>query len=225
MEMTTFLLRVGLAVLLGGTIGFERDVHGRAAGLRTHILVSVGAALFTLVSINLASELGLVGDPGRIAAQVVSGIGFLGAGTILKSGFTVRGLTTAACMWLVAAIGMCCAVGWLWQATAATIGMLLVLLTAKQIENKVHRLFTLKVTIISSSGDISERMRDFVKGRNDVAVVSTDVAVDVNNDTHTVVFVIDTTTNRGLLEISYEIYRGIIGFEENLKNLKVECIS
>mgnify|MGYP001282631951 CR=1 FL=1 len=225
MDMSTFLLRIGLAVLLGGVIGYERDVHGRAAGLRTHMLVSVGSALFTLVSINLATELGRAGDPGRIAAQIVSGIGFLGAGTILKSGFSVRGLTTAACMWLVAAIGMCCAVGWLWQAVVVTVGMLLVLLTAKRIENKVHRLFTLKVTIVSGTGDIAARMRDFLDGRKDISIMSTDASLDVSNGLYTVVFVIDTMTDRGQLEISRDIYHGVIGFENSLRNLKIECIS
>ena len=225
MDMSTFLLRIGVAVLLGGVIGYERDVHGRAAGLRTHMLVSVGSALFTLISINLATELGKVGDPGRIAAQIVSGIGFLGAGTILKSGFNVRGLTTAACMWLVAAVGMACAVGWLWQASIVTIGMLLVLLTAKKIENKLHRVYTLKVSIVSGSGDISVRMLEFLQGRKDIIITSTDGAIDVNAGLYTTTFWVDTMTDRDQLEITREIYKGVVDFEKNLKNLKIECIS
>ncbi len=98
-----------LASLLGGLIGLERDLHGRAAGLRTHLLVSLGAAVFTilseLVSRNSAGT-GIMADPGRIAAQIVTGIGFLGAGVIIKEGVNVRGLTTAACLWVAAAIGM-----------------------------------------------------------------------------------------------------------------------
>ncbi len=113
--MTTFLSRVGLAVLLGGVIGFERDVHGRAAGLRTHILVSVGASLFTLISINLVSGQGLAGDPGRIAAQVVSGIGFLGAGTIFMAQKKISGLTTAASVWNVACLGLLVGFGYTWM--------------------------------------------------------------------------------------------------------------
>jgi len=212
-------------LLLGGVIGFERDVHGRAAGLRTHMLVSVGSALFTLISINLATELGRTGDPGRIAAQIVSGIGFLGAGTILKSGFNVRGLTTAACMWLVAAVGMACAVGWLWQAVIVSSCMLLVLLSAKKIENKLHRVFTLKVTIVSGTADISTRMFEFIKGRKDITITSTDGAFDVPGGLYTTIFHVDTMTGRGQLEITREIYKGIVDFEKKLIKLKIESIS
>ena len=89
------------AGFLGALVGFERDIHGRNAGLRTHLLVATGATLFMIVSQNVIG-----GDPSRIAAQIVSGIGFLGAGAIMKEGVTVRGLTTASCLWLVAAVGM-----------------------------------------------------------------------------------------------------------------------
>ena len=225
MEATTFLLRIVSALFLGGVIGFERDVRGRVAGLRTHMLVSVGSALFAMISIGLSSDLGLSGDPGRIAAQIVSGIGFLGAGTILKFGFSVRGLTTAACMWLVAAIGMCCAVGWLWQALVVTMGMLIVLVTAKRIENKVHRLYTLKITIVSTTGDVIRRMGDFFDKRTDTTIMSTNVSVDTNNGLYTVSFVVDTMTNRGQLEVSHDIYQGAVDIEKNLRSLKIECIN
>jgi putative Mg2+ transporter-C (MgtC) family protein len=96
------------AALMGALIGFERERADHPAGLRTHILVCLGSALFTLASIDLA---GTRWDPGRIAAQIVSGIGFLGAGTILHHGNIIRGLTTAASLWVVAGIGMGIAVG------------------------------------------------------------------------------------------------------------------
>ena len=107
--LTTCLLRLGVAAVLGMLIGIERDLQGRAAGIRTHLLVCTGAALFTLISVMIGYTVTAgrhIGDPARIAAQVVTGIGFLGAGTILKSGLTVRGLTTAAYLWLTAAIGV-----------------------------------------------------------------------------------------------------------------------
>jgi putative Mg2+ transporter-C (MgtC) family protein len=97
-------LRLLFAALLGGAIGFERQYHGHPAGMRTHILVSVGAATFTVLSIEAFKAPGA--DPGRIAAQIVTGIGFLGAGAILKEGRTIKGLTTAASLWAVAGIGM-----------------------------------------------------------------------------------------------------------------------
>jgi putative Mg2+ transporter-C (MgtC) family protein len=120
------LLRVVLAAALGGAIGFERELREREAGLRTHMLVSVGAALFTLVSAyawtdwRFSTPQGLVFDPTRIAAQVVSGIGFLGAGAIIRQGLSVRGLTTAATLWVVAAIGMATGAGYYAAAVATT---------------------------------------------------------------------------------------------------------
>jgi putative Mg2+ transporter-C (MgtC) family protein len=121
------LLRLGLTVVLCGAIGLEREARGQAAGLRTHILVGVGAALFTLVS-AYAFESGAPGqrvDPTRIAAQIVTGIGFLGAGSIIQQGLTVRGLTTAAALWVVAAIGMAVGAGYYLGASAST-GIILV---------------------------------------------------------------------------------------------------
>ena len=120
------VLRIGLAAALGGAIGLERELREREAGLRTHLLVSVGAALFTMVSAyawtgwRFSTEEGLVYDPTRIAAQVVTGIGFLGAGAIIRQGLSVRGLTTAATLWVVAAIGMASGVGYYWAALVTT---------------------------------------------------------------------------------------------------------
>jgi putative Mg2+ transporter-C (MgtC) family protein len=102
------VIKLVLAAVLGGLIGFEREAHGRPAGLRTHILVSMGSALFTIVSISFGYQ---HSDPSRVASQIVSGIGFLGAGTIIRQGSIVRGLTTAASLWTVAAIGMAVGTG------------------------------------------------------------------------------------------------------------------
>jgi len=98
------LLKLLAAATLGGLIGFERERHDQPAGLRTHIILCVGAALITMISLEIGNAHG--GDRSRIAAQIVSGIGFLGAGAILKYGTTVRGLTTATSLWTVAGIGM-----------------------------------------------------------------------------------------------------------------------
>jgi len=95
------LLKMGIGVLLGGAIGFEREKHGRPAGLRTHMLVALGVVLFTVVSASYSGS-----DPTRISAQVVTGIGFLGAGTILRMGAEIRGLTSAASIWATSAISM-----------------------------------------------------------------------------------------------------------------------
>ena len=102
----TVLLKLGIAVFLGAVIGFEREKHGRPAGLRTHMLVALGVTLFCLVSSSYKGA-----DPTRISAQVVTGIGFLGAGTILRLGAEVRGLTSAASIWATSAIAMAVARG------------------------------------------------------------------------------------------------------------------
>ncbi len=128
------LLRLCLAVVLGGAIGFERELQRKAAGLRTNILICVGAVLFTELSIAMSSA---SGDPARIAAQIVTGVGFLGAGTIIQGRGIVTGLTTAATMWLVAAIGMAIGSGALLEATGATLLVLLVLSVLRPIERVI----------------------------------------------------------------------------------------
>jgi putative Mg2+ transporter-C (MgtC) family protein len=119
------LLRLTVAAGLGGSIGLERELRERQAGLRTHLVVCVGSALFTLVSAYAFVSPKV--DPTRIAAQIVSGIGFLGAGAIIRQGLSVRGLTTAATLWLVAAIGMASGAGYYDAALIATAGALFTL--------------------------------------------------------------------------------------------------
>jgi putative Mg2+ transporter-C (MgtC) family protein len=120
------LTRLGLAAVLGGAIGFERELRDREAGLRTHLLVCVGSALFTIVSAYGFSEFLSSGDqviradPTRIAAQIVTGIGFLGAGAIIRQGLSIRGLTTAATLWVAAAIGIAAGAGYWWGAVFGT---------------------------------------------------------------------------------------------------------
>jgi putative Mg2+ transporter-C (MgtC) family protein len=121
------LLRLFVAAGLGAAIGLEREWRERQAGLRTHLLVCIGSALFTLVSAYGFVDWGVRVDPTRIAAQIVTGIGFLGAGAIIRQGLSVRGLTTAATLWLVAAIGMAVGAGYWEGAIVATVGAVLVL--------------------------------------------------------------------------------------------------
>ena len=131
--------RLILAALLSGIIGFEREAHGRAAGLRTHILVCVGSALIMLTSLYIFdSYIGKVPlDPTRIAANVVAGIGFLGAGTIIRSGASVMGLTTAASIWAVAGIGLAVGCGYYLGALVCTFIILTTLLVLRKVETKV----------------------------------------------------------------------------------------
>jgi putative Mg2+ transporter-C (MgtC) family protein len=138
------LLRVVLAGALGGAIGAEREIREREAGLRTHMLVAVGAALFTLVSayawsdFHFSQSSGVTYDPTRIAAQIVTGIGFLGAGAIIRHGLSVRGLTTAASLWVVAAIGVAAGAGYY---SAAVITTVLVLFSLWPLRIAAHRIF------------------------------------------------------------------------------------
>jgi putative Mg2+ transporter-C (MgtC) family protein len=128
MAIEAFRLDLGLklliAILTGGGIGLEREFRGKPAGLRTNILICVGSALLMDLSIRVA---GPGGDPGRIAAQVVTGIGFIGAGTILHTRGTVSGLTSAATIWVVAAIGLTAGAGYHFEALAATATVMIVL--------------------------------------------------------------------------------------------------
>jgi putative Mg2+ transporter-C (MgtC) family protein len=101
-------VRLLAAAALGAGLGLEREVHGHPAGMRTHLLVSLGSAMFTVLSVYAFAGTGSPADPSRIAAQVVTGIGFLGAGAIVKYGPNIRGLTTAGSLWVVAAIGLSC---------------------------------------------------------------------------------------------------------------------
>lgn len=114
-----------IAILAGGAIGLERELRRKPAGLRTNILICLGSALLMDLSIRIAGT--YVGDPGRIAAQVVTGIGFLGAGTILHTRGTISGLTSAATIWVVAAIGLTAGAGLLFEALGATITVMIVL--------------------------------------------------------------------------------------------------
>ena len=135
-------IRLVVAAALGGAIGLERELREREAGLRTHLLVSVGAAVFTLVSaygfadFRYGFESGITMDPTRIAAQIVTGIGFLGAGAIIRQGLAVRGLTTAATLWVVAAIGMASGAGYY---SAAVVGTLIVIVSLWPLRILAHR--------------------------------------------------------------------------------------
>jgi putative Mg2+ transporter-C (MgtC) family protein len=107
--------RIFFAILCGGIIGLERELKNKPAGLKTNIMICLGAALYSSVSVlnSLANSAhGYYGDPSRISAQIVSGIGFLGGGTIIQARGTILGLTTAATIWIVAAIGICISPGW-----------------------------------------------------------------------------------------------------------------
>jgi putative Mg2+ transporter-C (MgtC) family protein len=129
-------VRLVLSIILGGIIGLERETINKPAGFRTHILVCLGSTIIMLVSLFIFTEFSGKADvdPGRIPAQVISGIGFLGAGTIIIEGANVKGLTTAASLWTVAAIGLAVGVGFYYGAILATFLILLTLITFNRLE-------------------------------------------------------------------------------------------
>jgi putative Mg2+ transporter-C (MgtC) family protein len=123
-----------VSVVLGGLIGLERELRGKPAGLRTNTLICLGSCIFTIISTNLSGS-----EPGRIAAQIVTGIGFLGAGAIIHSGIGIHGLTTAAVIWVVASIGMACGIKMYSLAISAAILTLVVLLLLPPFERKISK--------------------------------------------------------------------------------------
>ncbi len=153
------LLKIFLAMVFGGIIGLEREIGNRPAGFRTHTLVCMGSALVMLTSeylINTYSDLSIP-DPARLGAQVISGIGFLGAGTIIKDGSRVRGLTTAASLWVVACIGIAIGAGFYWGALIAAVFSYITLFLLKKFEGFMTGLrgYDLQVELLNKPGQIA----------------------------------------------------------------------
>lgn len=135
-NLILIVISLFMAAVLSGIVGYEREYHGHAAGLRTHILVAVGSALITIISLYGFGDAGISGsrDPARLVAQVVSGIGFLGAGTIIQTGTDIKGLTTATTLWFVMTIGVAAGAGRFIIAVIATILSLVILISLRRIE-------------------------------------------------------------------------------------------
>ncbi len=137
----SLLIRIAASIFFAFLLGVEREVTGKFAGLRTHILVSVGACVFTLLSLygfkmHITEGISGVNDPARIAAQIITGIGFIGAGTVMRHGNNIFGITTAATLWVCAAIGMACGTGMFDIAASASIFSLVVLVLIRRFERR-----------------------------------------------------------------------------------------
>jgi putative Mg2+ transporter-C (MgtC) family protein len=160
------VFRIFLSVLLGGLIGLERGHHGRAAGLRTHILVCLGSSLAALIGVYSVKTLELGGDPMRVAAQVVSGIGFLGVGTIMiRNHQQVTGLTTAAGLWATARIGLAVGIGLYVAAFAAffavVITMAVFIYLERSVKSKVTYTCYIEIDDIKTLNEICDRIREY----------------------------------------------------------------
>ena len=163
------ILRLILGAVLGGIIGFERQSHGRPAGFRTHLIVSLASVLIMIVSDDFYRLSALNPDfiridPARIAAGAITGVGFLGAGVIIKSGLTIQGLTTAACLWIVSAIGLAVGSGLYVPALTAFSITIFSLWTLRRLEVKVPRLkykiLTVTTELITKEEDIAGVLKD-----------------------------------------------------------------
>lgn len=148
-EITEYIFRIGAAFLLGGIIGFERQWQQKDAGLRTNTLVAIGAASYVLLSLDLHSLAG--GDPGRVTAQIVTGIGFIGAGVIMKDGFGVKGLNTAATIWCSAAVGTLAGMGFLAEAVVTTTAVVLSHLILRPISLRLSKISAYRKTVVKET--------------------------------------------------------------------------
>ncbi|MCX7950643.1 MAG: MgtC/SapB family protein [Clostridiales bacterium] len=153
-------IKILMAFILGGVVGYERENKSRPAGLRTHILVAIGATLVQITSINYYRYYGVyTSDPMRLGAQVISGIGFLGAGTILKEGLNIKGLTTAASVWTIACIGLAVGAGLYLEAIIATSFIYILLRWMKPVEDRIlqnKRNIKLKIYTKKSQGIVGK---------------------------------------------------------------------
>ena len=179
-EVIIFRLLIG--AVLGGLIGVEREVNNRPAGLRTHILVTLGSTIFMLISVDGYNYIGMterIGDPFRLAAQVVSGIGFLGAGTIMKTGNDIKGLTTAASLWVSAGIGLAIGIGYYAAGITTTIIVVVTLMSLGVYEAKIFRekFRNIRITSENRPGIIGE-IGTFL-GKHGVRIKELDILEDV----------------------------------------------
>lgn len=181
------LLRMAAGTIAAGVIGYERERSGHAAGLRTHLLVGLASTLFMLVSTQFyffqryeKSDLVAV-DPSRIAASVVTGIGFLGAGAILRTGANIQGLTSAASLWLVAALGLAAGGGMHLETGVATGASLIVLISLRRIEDKQGRSLVRRAELRLGGGTVRERIMEDLSAIG-VAVVEVEYQRDFQSN-------------------------------------------
>jgi len=205
---TADILRLLLASFLCGLVGIEREVHGRAAGFRTHLLVGVAACLMMIVSEHFFKSYGRLSDtmavrtdPARVAAQIVVGMGFLGAGVIIKSGRMVRGLTTAACLWMAAGIGMAVGAGLYAPAGIVTLIAMFNLVFLKQIERLIRRdHFCTLIIQVSNSGENHKRFINIIRD-NKMRIADQKIEKDIATGKSRYEYVI--STNRAFDQESF----------------------
>ena len=220
-SMIKIMMRILFAFIAGFIIGFEREKNGHPAGLKTHILVSVGACLIMIISKEAFSS----GDPARLAAQVVSGIGFIGAGAIMRDNAGgIRGITTAATLWIVACIGLGFGAGMFYYTLAALLIVTVTLILIKKIENKISRTNSI-ITLTCDSDQLISQVVINTFSQYEIEIkdfVINPITNDVNNNTSKVIIKVSLYPN-----ISIKLSNAIADISEKLhvKNLHVKNIT
>jgi putative Mg2+ transporter-C (MgtC) family protein len=204
------LIRLVLGALIGGIIGFEREIHGRAAGFRTQLIVCVAAVLIMITSENyyyhihnLDSTLRI--DPARIAAGALIGIGFLGSGVIIKSGYAVRGLTTAASIWIVSAIGLAIGGGLYFEGLATTAITIIALIVLRIIERHIKTLRFKKITISAHADTNAEEKIISVLSKFNFQIHSTDYEHSRHSGETTYHFTVSTGKKQTIGRLFHEL--------------------
>jgi len=215
------LIRLGLAALLGMIVGFERERQNQPAGLRTHAILAIGSCLAMTISINLAVQFVPYvpnGDPARLAAQVISGIGFLGAGAILRYGTNVKGLTTATSLWTVAIVGLAVGAGHYFSAAGTTVALILVLVLLNILEKRAIQTFqVVNVSVTARENpDLVEQLNRIFQDLKK-KVLSTGIDSNPIQKDLTVNMVVKTRENDPLTDIrkAIEELPGITHFKLN----------
>ena len=199
------IIRLAISAALGMMVGFERERQNQPAGLRTHTILAIGSCLAMTISINLAMQFQPMvpnGDPARLAAQVVSGIGFLGAGAILRYGTSVKGLTTATSLWTMAMVGLAIGAGHFFSGIATTGMLLMILVLLNVLEKKWIRSYeTISVAVTALHNpnlaeDLGLMFKELKK-----KVLSISLESDIPQDEFTVIVVVKTITDDPMLDI------------------------
>ena len=219
--LASAIFKLLLGLVLGASIGLERRRKGQIAGLRTFALISMGATLAMLISIYIPQEyMGLKnGDPGRIAAQVISGVGFLGAGAIIQMKGSVRGLTTAAGIWMAACIGLAVGAGMFTVAIVATLLIIFILVNIERIEMRTNFLWEAKIIRIKARGivDDFDICRDIMKAHG-VRPSDEYVKFDSASDITTLNFMVRTKSSTNVAALFKELHDAVDAISVTLTN-------
>lgn len=213
------ILRLSLSFIAGALVGIDRQKRMHPAGLRTHILICMGATLVMMISIYIPQTFINFqnGDPGRIAAQAVSGIGFLGAGAIIKYGVNVKGLTTAASVWLISTVGLAIGCGLYVTSFVCILFILFILKGLDSIEKRVFTHNLVKTLIVEMSGiDYNSKHLVSILEEFNIKILSTDISYSVDKDVKVYNFAIELTDKVNLEELN-----SMIGTQASLVSYKM----